>query len=90
MSTDGHEHPAHDPAADAGHNHGNSVAAWAAVSVITLGFLLGAAAFPLGSPVLFWVGVVVAVLGVGVGKVLSMMGFGVAGHPVESATVTDP
>jgi hypothetical protein len=35
---------------------------------------------------------VVAVLGVVAGKVLAMMGFGVdgPGHPIESATVTDP
>ena len=71
-------------------NHGNSVAAWTAVAIICLGFLIGAVAFPLRSPVLFWVGVVVALLGAPAGKVLSMMGFGVAGHPVESATVVEP
>jgi hypothetical protein len=83
MSSEGHLHE---------DKEGNSVAAWTAVSIITLGFLIGAVAFPLKSPWLFWVGVVVAVLGVVAGKVLAMMGFGVdgSGHPVESATVTDP
>ena len=70
---------------------GNSVAAWTAVSIITLGFLIGAVAFPLQSPWLFWTGIVVALLGVVAGKVLAMMGFGVdgPGHPVASDTVTD-
>ena len=68
--------------------HGNSVAAWTAVSVITLGFLIGAVAFPLSSTWLFWIGVVVAVLGVVAGKVMAMMGFGVdgSGHPVDSSS----
>ena len=83
MST-GEHHPAH--------SHGSSVAAWTAVGIICLGFLVGAIAFPLDSPWVFWAGVVIAVLGVAAGKVLAMMGFGVSvpGHPVESATVTDP
>jgi hypothetical protein len=74
------------------HNHGNSVAAWTAVSIIMLGALVSAIAFPLSSTWLFWAGIVVIVLGVVAGKVLAMMGFGVdvPGHPMESATVTDP
>jgi len=77
----------HDP------GHGNSVAAWTAVSVITLGTLISAIAFPLTSVWVFWAGVVVIVLGVLAGKVLAMMGFGVhgasAGAPVE-ATADPP
>ncbi len=76
----------HDP------GHGNSIAAWTAVSLITLGTVIGAIAFPLNSVWVFWAGVVVIVLGVLAGKVMAMMGFGVhgSGHPVESATVVDP
>jgi hypothetical protein len=58
-------------------NHGNSVAAWTAVSVVTLGFVVGAFAFLVAQPWVFWVGVGVVVLGVVLGKVLAMMGFGV-------------
>jgi hypothetical protein len=70
------------------HQHGNSVAAWTAVSIITLGFLVGGIGVWLASPVTFYVGVGLCVLGVVVGKVLALMGFGVSrpGHPVESAT----
>ena len=73
--------PEHDP-------EGNSVAAWTAVSVITLGFLVGGVGVWIASPLMFWAGVVICFLGVLVGKVLAMMGFGVSrpGHPVESAT----
>jgi hypothetical protein len=84
-----HSHPAHSHPA---HSHGNSVAAWTAVTIICLGFVIGAIAFPLGSAILFWVGIAVSLLGIVAGKVLAMMGFGVSvpGHPIESATVTDP
>ena len=85
MSSGEHQHhPAH--------SHGNSVAAWTAVSIISLGFLVGAVAFPLNSAWVFWAGVVIAVLGVVAGKVLAMMGFGVSapGEPAPSATVIDP
>ena len=70
------------------HQHGSSVAAWTAVSVITLGFIVGGVGIWLASPVMFYVGVGLCVLGVVVGKVLALMGFGVSkpGHPIESAT----
>ena len=77
----------HDPA----DKEGNSVAAWTAVSIIMLGGLVSAIAFPLNSTWVFWAGIVVIALGLLAGKVLAMMGFGVDGAgPVESATVTDP
>src|SRR5262249_7487897 len=53
------------------HEDGNSVAAWTAVSIITLGFLVGGVAVWLASPVGFYVGVGLCVLGVVVGKVLA-------------------
>jgi hypothetical protein len=68
------------------HAHGNSVAAWTAVSIITLGFLVGGVGVWFASSVAFWVGVGLCVLGVVVGKVLALMGFGVdrPAHPVEA------
>jgi hypothetical protein len=77
----------HDP-------EGNSVAAWVAVSVITVGFLVGAVAVWIATPWLAYVGIGVCVLGLVLGKVLAMMGFGVpregqhAAH-AETATPAD-
>jgi len=71
----------HDP-----YGHGNSVAAWASVSVIMLGGLLMAIAVAIGWNTLwlFIVGAVIAVVvGPVVGKVLGAMGLGAqrpAGH----------
>jgi hypothetical protein len=62
-------------------SHGNSVAAWTAVVVIALGFLIGTVAVVANTPVLYAVGVVVVILGAIAGKVLSAMGFGASGHP---------
>ena len=72
----------HDP------GHGNSVAAWTAVSIITLGFIVGGVAFAFSSVWMFWTGVALAVVGVVAGKVLAMMGFGVhrVGDPIGSGT----
>jgi hypothetical protein len=63
----------HDP-----YGHGNSVAAWTAVTVVMLGALLMALAVAFGWDFvwLFVVGGVVVVLGPVIGKVLGAMGFG--------------
>jgi hypothetical protein len=63
--------------------HGNTVAAWTAVTVMIVGFCIGAIAFPLGSPTVFWFGVGVVVLGAALGKVLQSMGYG-ASAPAAS------
>jgi hypothetical protein len=60
--------------------HGNSVAAWTAVGVIVLGSLISALAIPFSLVWLFWVGIVVIVIGAILGKVLSAMGFGEQPH----------
>jgi len=62
-------------------SHGNSVAAWTAVSIIALGFLLGTVAVVARIPAFYVVGAVVVVLGAIAGKVLSAMGFGASGRP---------
>lgn len=56
--------------------HGNSVAAWTAVGVIVLGSLISSIALPFALVWLFWVGIVVIVIGAILGKVLTAMGFG--------------
>jgi hypothetical protein len=60
--------------------HGNSVAAWTAVGVIVLGSLISSIAIPFSLVWLFWVGIVVIVIGAILGKVLSAMGFGEQPH----------
>jgi hypothetical protein len=59
--------------------HGNSPAAWTAVTAIVLvAFTVGAIAMVLGPNwVLFWISVGIAVLGALAGKVLALLGFGV-------------
>ena len=73
--------PAREPERDGrpGHvprEHGNSPAAWTAVTIMVIGALVCAIAFPLTSPVTFAVGLVVVVLGLAIGKVMSMAGYG--------------
>jgi len=59
-------------------SHGNTPAAWTAVTVMFVGFLLSGIALPLALPWLFFVGLAVVVLGAVVGKVMQMMGMGQA------------
>jgi hypothetical protein len=61
----------------AGAGHGNSPAAWTAVTIIMLGALISSLAVWFALPWLFFVGLGVCVVGVVVGKVMAMMGFGV-------------
>ncbi len=57
-------------------NHGNTVAAWTAVAVIMTAFVVGAIGILIGNWVVFWISVVLAVVGGVLGKVLQLMGFG--------------
>ncbi len=59
--------------------HGNSPAAWSAVLVMILGAAVSSVAFCLASPVLFWAGIAVMFLGLGVGYVMKKAGYGVNG-----------
>ncbi len=56
--------------------HGHSTAAWAAVGVALVGFTVGTVAVFLLNWPLFWVGAVIVLLSLVVGRVLSMAGFG--------------
>ncbi|HET6921125.1 MAG TPA: HGxxPAAW family protein [Jiangellaceae bacterium] len=60
-----------------GNDHGNTPAAWTAVIIMIIGFLIGAIAVMLLNWPLFWIGGVgVVVVGAVVGKVMQMMGMG--------------
>jgi hypothetical protein len=57
-------------------NHGNTPAAWTAVTLIMLGFLVGGVGIVIARPALVVAGVVIIVLGGLVGKIMQMMGLG--------------
>ena len=67
-------------------HHGNSPAAWTAVVIILIGFLISAGAVLAALPVVFWLGLGVAALGVLVGRLMAMAGFG----NMPSYTVQEP
>jgi hypothetical protein len=58
-------------------DHGSTPAAWTAVTIIMVAFLVGGLGVLIAQPWVFWAGVVLAVVGVVVGKVMQMMGTGV-------------
>jgi nucleoside recognition membrane protein YjiH len=63
--------------ADTDHeDHGHSIAAWSLVAIVLVGALISSVAVVIAKPWLFFVGLVVAVIGLIVGKVLQAMGFG--------------
>ena len=57
-------------------DHGSTPAAWTAVVIITIAFIVGTLAIILGNWPMFWVGVALVAVGAIAGKVLSMMGMG--------------
>lgn len=57
-------------------NHGSNPAAWTAVTIIMVAFLVGGIGVVAAQPWLFWVGVALIVVGILVGKVMQMMGMG--------------
>lgn len=63
-------------------NHGNTPAAWSAVTVALLGFVVGGVGLML-DPVnmtIFWVGVVIGVASLLVYLVMAKLGFNSSGH----------
>ncbi|KQU68520.1 MULTISPECIES: HGxxPAAW family protein [unclassified Phycicoccus] len=62
-------------------DHGHSVAAWTAVGVLLVGTAVMALAVAIANVPLFFVGVGVCVVGVVLGKVLGMAGFGAKDVP---------
>lgn len=57
-------------------SHGNTVAAWAAVGTLILAALVMSIAVAITSLTVFLVGVVIAIGGLVLGKVLAMAGYG--------------
>lgn len=57
-------------------NHGSTPAAWTAVTIIMIAFLIGGIGVVVAQPWLFWAGVALVVVGLVVGKVMQMMGMG--------------
>jgi uncharacterized protein DUF6704 len=57
-------------------HHGSTPAAWTAVTLVLVGFLVGAAGLILSNWLIFWVGVGLAVAGVVAGKVMQVAGLG--------------
>ena len=72
------------------HEHGHTVAAWTTVAVVLVGFMISGLAIVFAQPLAFWLGIVVAGLGVVVGKLLSMAGLGaVPSYSVQAPAETD-
>lgn len=57
-------------------HHGSTPAAWTAVTVTLIAFLVGAAGLVLTNWPMFWVGVALLPIALVVGKVMSVMGLG--------------
>lgn len=57
-------------------NHGRTVAAWTTTWVVVAGGLIASIGLVMAATWLFWAGLAVSVLGLVVGKVLSVAGFG--------------
>jgi hypothetical protein len=67
-------------------DHGHSVAAWTAVTIILIGTAVSSWAVVIASAVLFWVGIAICVVGAVVGKVLGMAGYGAKDVPAPRQT----
>lgn len=65
-------------------NHGQSLAAWVAVGILLVAFAICSIAVAFPNVPLFIGGVVLMVVGVVVGKVLAMAGYGVAGKDLDT------
>ncbi|HET9500647.1 MAG TPA: HGxxPAAW family protein [Marmoricola sp.] len=57
-------------------NHGNTPAAWSAVTLVLLSFVVGGIGLMVGSMTVFWIGVALTPIGLVAGLVMSRMGYG--------------
>lgn len=57
-------------------HHGNTPAAWTAVCVALIAFLVGGIGLVVGDYLVFWIGVGLLVVAAVVGKVMQAMGLG--------------
>jgi hypothetical protein len=65
-------------------NHGHTTAAWTTTFLVIVGFLVAALGMVLSISWLFWTGVVITVLGLLLGKVLQVMGYGQGGDKTRA------
>ena len=56
-------------------NHGNTPAAWTAVTIALLGFVVGGVGLMAGSMLVFWIGVALAPVALLAGLIMARMGF---------------
>jgi hypothetical protein len=56
-------------------NHGNTPAAWTAVTIALVSFLVGGIGLIAGSMVIFWIGVALTPIALLVGYVMARMGY---------------
>jgi hypothetical protein len=57
-------------------DHGHTVAAWTAVGIAMLAFLIGCIGVVVARPPIFWIGIALLPVSLIVGKVLALLGFG--------------
>lgn len=57
-------------------NHGNTPAAWTAVTIGLLAFVVGGVGLMAGSMTFFWVGLIMLPIALVVGVVMSRLGYG--------------
>lgn len=70
------------PIADPGHGH--SPAAWIAVTIMLVAFAIGTVAFVLDAPTVVYASAGLLVVGLIVGWVLKLVGYGVGGNKVPA------
>ena len=56
-------------------DHGHTVAAWTAVGIAMLAFLIGCIGVVVARPPIFWIGIALLPVALIVGKVLALLGF---------------
>jgi|GEM_PF-734385 hypothetical protein len=66
------------------HGHGHTPAAWTGVIIAFIGFCVGSAFTVADSPVGFWVGIGLVLLGALVGGIMRLMGLGQKYEPIEA------
>ena len=57
-------------------HHGNTPAAWTAVTIILVGFVVGGLGLVIDSMTMFWIGIALGPIGGIVGMVMAKMGMG--------------
>lgn len=57
-------------------HHGNTPAAWTGVTIMLIGWVVGAIGLMIGTMLLFWIGVALQPVGLVAGAVMSKMGMG--------------